>query len=211
MRILCWNTCRGELGWNRVAGVVNEIQPDVAGLVEAGGTGDDRRAFWNAACPGYHVSMLGGGIVCLTKELPSDGIAVNLPGHGEYRQLDVTARGQTMTLLIVDLQSNPLHSREAKLERLAVDANALSGRPVVIVGDFNTPADSVHFDDLRQRHRQAFDESGAGYMATWPIPLPVLCLDHVWVNDRVRVDHCTHRWTSVSDHRPVVVEVRVVR
>ena len=193
-----------------MAAVINEMQPDVAGLVEAGESGELRRAFWKDSCPGYHVSMLGGGIVCLTKEPPGDGIAVNLPGAGEYRQLDVAAHGQTMTLLIVDLQSNPLHSRQATLERLAVDADRLSDRPVVIVGDFNTPSDSVHFDTLRKNHRQAFETTGCGYLATWPVPLPVLCLDHIWVNQHVRVDDCTHHWTAVSDHRPVVADVTVV-
>ena len=108
MRIMFWNTCRGTLGWRRVAGVINDEQADVVGLVEAGPWSEERRAFWRESCPGYHVSLLGGGFVCLTKEPPGMGHAVHLPQEGEYRQLDVTTNGQTVTLLIVDLQSSPI-------------------------------------------------------------------------------------------------------
>jgi endonuclease/exonuclease/phosphatase (EEP) superfamily protein YafD len=154
--------------------------------------------------------MLGGGVVCLTKERPGEGIAVRLPVQGQYRRLDVVAADQRLTLFIVDMRSNPFVSRRECLLQLAEDADALGDRPLVVVGDFNTPSDSAHFDPLRIGHRHAFEASGSGYSATWPVPLPVLCLDHIWINRWVDVSKCRHDWSSASDHRPVLAELTVV-
>ena len=163
IRVLFWNTCRGLMGWGRVAEFINRRQPDVAGLVEAGEWSEQRREFWRASCPGYHVSMLGGGVVCLTKQPPGPGIAVRLPVQGQYRRLDVVVAEERLTLLIVDMRSNPFVSRQECLLQLSEDADALADRPVVVVGDFNTPADSIHFDPLRSGHRHAFESAGRGY------------------------------------------------
>jgi len=46
-------------------------------------------------------------------------------------------------------------------------------------------------------------------MATWPLPLPVLDLDSIWLNDRIAAVVSENRWTWVSDHRPVVTEILV--
>ena len=209
-RILFWNTCRGLVGWERVAEFINSRQPDVAGLVEAGEWSEQRRAFWKQSCPGYHVSMLGGGFVCLTKEPAGAGVAVPLPAEGQYRQLDVQSSGQSVTLLIVDIPSNPLSSRRECLHQLAADADALGDRPVIIVGDFNTPSDSAHFHPLRRTHRHAFETGGRGYAATWPTPLPVLCLDQIWTNRHIEVLSCRHDWSVASDHRPVLAEIAIL-
>ena len=80
----------------------------------------------------------------------------------------------------------------------------------VILGDFNTPADSAHFELLRRSHVNAFEEAGAGYAASWPGFAPLLTLDQIWVSAPARVQHCELGWTLISDHRPVVAEIAIL-
>lgn len=210
-RILCWNIRHGLLGWDRIAETIQQMDPDMAALVEAGEWSKERRQFWKSAFPEHDVSLLGGRVVCLTRDESGAGIAGRLPGGGQYRQLDVAVAQGRLTILIVDLKSDPLQSRQPPLERLAEIAEQLDDRPLVILGDFNTPPDSIHFAPLRRNHRHAFETAGTGYQPTWPLPVPVLCLDHVWVNRHVRVQSCRNGWTQASDHRPVVADVSILR
>jgi endonuclease/exonuclease/phosphatase family metal-dependent hydrolase len=78
---------------------------------------------------------------------------------------------------------------------------------VVLMGDFNTPSDSVHFDSLRQGFQNAFETGGNGNAATWPVPLPVLAIDHIWTNRLVRVHSARHAGSVQSDHKAVFAEL----
>ena len=72
------------------------------------------------------------------------------------------------------------------------------------MGDMNTPARSIHLDTLRKTFRNTFEERGNGFYHSWPMPLPVLSLDQVWINKRIYVGSCELQWTLHSDHRPMV-------
>ncbi|MHB1963198.1 MAG: endonuclease/exonuclease/phosphatase family protein [Acidimicrobiales bacterium] len=89
-----------------------------------------------------------------------------------------------------------------------------SGRPLVMAGDFNTPAYLPHFRDLLRR---GLDDAAAGHPAarrmTWPNHpwLPALFrLDHVLVSPGLLVDSYRVGRGSGSDHRPVVVDLVVL-
>jgi endonuclease/exonuclease/phosphatase (EEP) superfamily protein YafD len=98
-----------------------------------------------------------------------------------------------------------LYDRRKALTAIAAMADDTLDRPLLVLGDFNTPTDSVHFADLRRHHANAFEQAGWGCIATWPSVAPVLSLDQIWVNAYLNVENARHPWTTVSDHRPVVV------
>ena len=72
------------------------------------------------------------------------------------------------------------------------------------MGDFNTPDDSILMEPLHAHCQLAFRERGSGYAATWPMPLPVLTLDQVWINSQVTVAKSEYGWSLDSDHRPAI-------
>ncbi len=78
----------------------------------------------------------------------------------------------------------------------------------MLLGDFNTPVDSVWLSAIRARFDNAFEVAGNGILATWPLPLPVLALDQVWVSDQLGVSCAKIGWSMLSDHRPVFTEIR---
>jgi endonuclease/exonuclease/phosphatase (EEP) superfamily protein YafD len=110
-----------------------------------------------------------------------------------------------MVVVGVDVGANPLRPRGRAFEPL--DALLARVKPDLVLGDFNTPRDSVFFEAWRSAgYRHAFEAAGNGTDLTWPMPLPVLSLDHVWSGPRLAPRSCRHVGSWASDHRAVVAE-----
>jgi endonuclease/exonuclease/phosphatase family metal-dependent hydrolase len=73
----------------------------------------------------------------------------------------------------------------------------------IIVGDFNTPPESVWFREWRTRgFTLANDGPRRGFRETWAYGLPLLTLDHIWLASGWKVLRCDHRRLG-SDHLAV--------
>jgi len=210
VRVLLWNTGRGSIGDDgAIAAEVRNARADIVVLVETvpWDEPDVMRRFWREACPEYRTSILGGGIVMLSRYPSGETTTADLPLSSITRQVEIDCDGHPLTLLVCDIGSNPLGSRESALTGVAEAAEKLAGGAALVLGDFNTPPDSLHFGPLRQSYRNAFETAGSGYLATWPMPVPVLCLDQMWISRSVRPVSCRNLWSLQSDHRPVLAEL----
>lgn len=210
VRVLFWNTGRGSIGDDAaIAAEIRRAAADIVVLVEAvpWDEPDAIRRFWREACPELRPSVLGGGIVLLTRFPSGETLTADLPLDSITRQLDVDCDGHPLTLLICDIGSNPARSRGEVLSMVGETAGKLAERATLVLGDFNTPPDSLHFGPLRRAYRNGFETAGTGYLATWPMPLPVLALDQMWVSPSVTPLSCRHLWSLQSDHRPVLTEL----
>ncbi|MBI2479710.1 MAG: endonuclease/exonuclease/phosphatase family protein [Planctomycetia bacterium] len=183
--------------------------PDVIGLVEVDSSDSDVLVRWRAAFPEYELTEPQGGLLLLSKGRITGDIDGSLGDSGHYKHVTIEVDGGELHVFIVDIKSDPLMTRREPLGRLAEITSALGNQPTLVMGDFNTPGDSVHFDALRRTFDNAFESRGSGYSPTWPIPVPVLQLDHIWVNRRIILSHCTAKWTLSSDHRPVTAWLRL--
>ncbi len=210
VKVVFWNACRIHHGWNDVTAEVRSWDADVVALVEAGVGTEENRQRWQTGCPGYKVTLLGAGIVLLTRGESGVSTVHEFPDGSRARQITTTIHGQTLNVFIVDIQANPFWSRREPLAHLAQVVNPRAGESTLVLGDFNTPTDSALLAPLRSRFSLAFDLAGQGYRATWPIPVPVLAIDQAWVSPQVDVTSCRHLWTRASDHRPVALTVRNV-
>ena len=84
-----------------------------------------------------------------------------------------------------------------------------AGRPMIILGDFNTQSNSSLFTDVWSGYTSAFDSAGWGYGYTapcntgrfWPDNTPWLRIDHILVDDAWQVHACEIGQTNGSDHR----------
>ncbi|MCA9047588.1 MAG: endonuclease/exonuclease/phosphatase family protein [Planctomycetaceae bacterium] len=209
--MVCWNAGRNRSPWRtEFAEAINRLQPDIVAIIEAGGDLPALRTFFAQHCPDFEVSCLRTGLVCLTRGQAGEGSLFSLAGAGACGQLTVNVRGQDVELLVVDINSTPIMFRAGPLGVLTDHADELRDRPTIVLGDFNTPRDSVHLNALRTHHRHAFETAGQGYDGTWPVPLPVLNLDQIWTNQCVQPQSCQHVWTTLSDHRLVVADVTIV-
>ncbi len=210
LKVMFWNVADGRFAsWERIAEQACGFDADVLAFAEARGKKLKSREFWDANFPGYSALRLKAGMVLLIKGQAAEKAAGSLEDMGEFRLLSLEVRGSRFDILMADLTSNPLRSRSAALAKLYTVMQGQSTIPTLVVGDFNTPPTSVCFDDWRIEWTRAWDAAGNGYQPTWPQPLPILALDHVWGNKGIEFQHCRCGWSSCSDHRPVIVEVTV--
>jgi endonuclease/exonuclease/phosphatase family metal-dependent hydrolase len=121
-------------------------------------------------------------------------------------------RGRSLRLLVVDGASSPFRSRLPLLRAIAGACReaASTGRPYdLVVGDFNTPARSLGFDDLTAQGYRLASRSAAGWRATFPAWLPLYDIDHVWLGPGHRIGSCTLFNGPWTDHRGQFVRVLV--
>jgi len=205
--VLFWNVARRQ-DLSAAARYLRQKQPDLVGLVEVQGDVKTWRAFWREQLPEYDVSILGGNMYLLTRGTSGQAIPYDLGGGSIARRMTVNVRNQSYEVLLVDVHANPLQPRRKALATLTQLADSLTEQRLLILGDFNTPEDSVHLRGLRIHHQLAFEAAGRGYAPTWPIPLPLMQLDQIWTNQNVIPVQCRHSWTWASDHEPVEAIIR---
>lgn len=109
-----------------------------------------------------------------------------------------------------------IHERALQATLLAGDqwlGRVPRDEPLVLLGDFNSTARSRTCRILA-RHLQHVT-SGAGFpsrFATFPTVLPLLAVDHIFVNDRLHAEHVFVAKDPLarvaSDHYPLVAELR---
>lgn len=102
--------------------------------------------------------------------------------------------------------------REEQMEAVAGVARAgLDTMPVIVGGDFNAPAGDSLFRVLQPEFRDAYPEGGAGWPNTITNDTPMSRIDQVWVSRQFDVRGAWVVRTRHSDHRAVVVDLRLVR
>lgn len=203
--VAMWNTARATDP--AALEVLRAWDPDVVCLVES----PRDVGSLAAALPGRRQVFQRQGLAVLVREgigALGPTVLVHLRHVGRAARLHLDLEGQRLTLFLVDLASNPLRNRAPAFAALEEHLQATTG-PVVLLGDWNTPRGSIHFDGWRARGMtQAFERAGEGLAETWPWPLPLLTLDQAWGRG-VTFTRAQHRWKPVSDHRAVWVELAV--
>lgn len=211
-RLVYWNIARGKFAsWQNLAKQTRLLDADIVAIAEATDDEVQSRDFWETHFAGYVVLPLGDGLVVLAKgsvvEVPCD-VQVK---DGTVRQFCLKVDNTPLDLILADLPSHPLVSRGPILNRLFHLMESHQDHPTLVVGDFNTPPTSVWFQTWRKDWRHAWEVSGHGYRPTWPLPMPVLALDHVWGNARLTFHSCVCGWSRASDHRAVIVDFTMNR
>jgi hypothetical protein len=98
----------------------------------------------------------------------------------------------------VDVSPSILNFRKKSLN--FIRSQVSKNEKTIVLGDFNTPFESVHFDFFKENFTNAFDEKGSGFRETWFWNVPLLMIDHIWVSkdlDVLKVDKIN---TLKSDH-----------
>jgi len=208
LRIFTWNTARGFASWPRVAEQVGKTDPDLIGLVEAGGSTKEWQQFWAQHFPDHQVFLAGGGLVVLTRGKIVDKSLRRLVGTSACADVRIDFDGRLVRMLLIDAVVHPFSNRSEVVGRAFELARETPELPTIVMGDFNTPNDSIWFDEVRHDFTHAFEQAGRGMLTTWPAPAPILAIDHVWLSEQFQIDCASIGWSWASDHRPVVVDVR---
>ena len=204
--VMLWNVAHGRLGWDSIVDRIRAEDPDIIALIEADPQSVGAAEI-STRLPEYQASTLYQGMQLMAKGNVKDIEQGSLAGRGYYRIINVGTDDSDYCAVLVDIHSSPLLSRQPPLEAIESIVSGIQNQPLLLMGDFNTPSDSVHFDRIRESCDNAFEDAGTGYAVTWPVPLPIMALDQIWVNKLVRSVRCELGWTWSSDHRPIILTI----
>lgn len=101
--------------------------------------------------------------------------------------------------------------RDRQTSLLKALLDEVSGWPIVVGGDLNTPADSPMLDPLHAQYSFAFERAGWGYGYTRPTELPWTRIDHLLAGPGWEFTRCRVGPDLGSDHLPVIAEVVLTR
>lgn len=84
--------------------------------------------------------------------------------------------------------------------------------PMIVMGDMNDFQRSAPMDSLRDAGmKNAWWEGGFGYGATYHQGLLRLRIDHIYYNDKLKLENIKVIETKLSDHNPVVASFSLIK
>jgi endonuclease/exonuclease/phosphatase family metal-dependent hydrolase len=170
--------------------------------------------------PALHVEEERYGDAILTA-LPSKlHRAAALPSRGEPRGalwIEIEAGGQKIQVFNTHFGLSPAE-RTLQAETLLgpgwIGHERCRRAPLLLLGDFNAVPSSRSFRLIDERLRVAAPRQSRRWRATFPARWPLLRLDHVFHNDRLRLIDArvidTPLARKASDHLPIVVDLDVI-
>jgi endonuclease/exonuclease/phosphatase (EEP) superfamily protein YafD len=210
VRLAYWNAARPEMRRGECVRYLQSLDADLIGVGEANVYTDDFPVEWRAGFSGRSL-LQRAGFVLITPEPPVSTEIGRLNDRGDYLLARCLVKEHAITVLLVDLETRVTSSKEPPFARLREIIAAHRDEPLVIMGDFNTPRDSVYFDSWRRDFREAFETGGHGFSETWPLPFPLLRIDHCWLGQRWRAVHCKLGSSLLSDHRAIIADLAPIR
>lgn len=197
-----WNAGRAldrkPSAWPALAGA------DVAAVIECGTFSDDEWRRFTAASPHHDWRRFDGSTMLGVRGriLSHEPLGVHDLFRCHRVRVALPEQGE-LTVVVADVRSQPWISRE---RALAAILRAAGDDPrALILGDFNTPPESVWFREWRnQGFSLANDGPRRGFRETWAYGLPLWTLDHVWVGRGWHTRRAGHSWHG-SDHARVEV------
>ena len=186
---------------------LKEANGQIIVLAESGRNDENARRFWTSHFPGYHISLLGGGLILLSIYPISNASMQKMKPRTWIGVYNLDTPFGMFSIVAPDIVSNPLVSRKPSIERTYQIATS-QPYPTIVLGDFNTPHSSTLFADFRRTFRLAFEEAGKGLITTWPAFLPVLALDHIWLSKHFIPMQTRLSRTFHSDHALIIAYVQ---
>ena len=207
VRVVYWNAAGPQRRLDQVIARARSFDADFLAVGEAASEKEEEQAKWRTAFPGHTVQRLRGEMLIASRGPVRAVRYGSLRQIGRYNLLEVELRERPLRLIVVDFDADATRSRRAAFEALADIVAAHADHPLVVTGDFNTPTDSPHFAVLRPHLRDAWQIAGGGLSESWPVPVPLLRLDHMWVSAKLQPAAFRMDWSWLSDHRAQVLDL----
>lgn len=208
VRILFWNLCRPKGLHQGMVDLMKEFQPHFAAFVEPGKmNAEEFRHTYKGLLPGYQMTWMPRGILWFSRFPYRYRAQGKLESIGAFTRFEVQSLGPDFPVVVADVYPLPFRSREGQLKELLDHAQGRSD--AIMMGDFNTPLESVWLDPYRERYTQALEQAGKGFKETWPLGLPLLSLDHLWLGRDWEVVEARKVWkVPHSDHAALLVTLK---
>ncbi len=113
-----------------------------------------------------------------------------------------------LSLLIVDLPSNPDRSRGEVINSAHELLSRLDAPPDLVLGDFNLTQGSWQLRRFLPGYEPAWSTAGTGWGGTWPRTMPIYRLDHVLTTRAMTPRSITTVDPECGGHRAQLIEVK---
>jgi len=215
VRVLVLNVHTESASFAEVRALIDELHPDVVGLVEvddrwiagvapalasyAGRLEQPRADNFGVAL--YARAPIAGGIEYLGAGVPSAVGSVVIGG---------AALAIVLTHPVPPVSASSGHAQDRELEAIAIRARALPA-PVIVMGDLNATPWSRAFRRLVSSSGLCDSRAGFGIQASFPSTMPVMRIpiDHLLASCSIGITDRRVERDVGSDHLPVVVDLVV--
>ena len=232
IRLLTYNIRSGGGGIEKLARAIRSASPDAICLQEASPyfSLPDPMPELQKRLPEWRFTSYGDLAVGVRGGQIEGLEVVRYPVPGSYRAallVRTTLKGQPLTLVTTHLATafhgetigsqrrklpryleSTARARRVQLDALLARTDRVSG-PVILCGDFNTPPRGVEYARLAIRFTDAFAAVGNGFGWSYSSVHPLLRIDYVWCNEKVRpVEAKILDWPH-SDHKPLLADLAI--
>ncbi len=209
LRIAFWNGADHAQIFSQAADMLEGTDIDIIALAEV--EGDSRRdeAAFRQRFPQYQVIRAFGEMAIVVQGSANLVESHRLPNRTNVHVFEMEVNGEPVRLVLADVGPEPYFPRAPLIREIFRIAGDHPG--TIVLGDFNTPYESVWFRRYQGGYEHAFVAAGTGLRETWPWPLPALSLDHIWLGSEfiaIRTEK-RHRWCS--DHAMIIAELDLER
>lgn len=196
--VIFWNAAdRPTLPLEILSENIKNIQPDIIALVETEfATEDDIQKLSNEF-PDYEFRLLQGFMMIGVKGHIENINYVIEEYSYDINFVEMQLHNGPLLLALTDTFQSPTMDKKKTLDtlwQLITDRNA-----DLIVSDFNTPYESVHFRKLETDYT-SFHDYGQGFSATWPNGIPLLEIDQIYAAKIFTPVLLKKFYYPVSDH-----------
>lgn len=202
--ILFWNIAnQKDYNISTLEKIIDSNDIDALFFVEALHKNNKFNAEFEKRLSGYNIQLLEGNMmVAARKHITTVGY-LNEKHNYRLNHLKVALGKNTFDVALVDVFARPLHNKEQALSDIITysEKNGID----IIVGDFNTPYESIYFDKFKSKYTSARNFQN-GFTATWPNPVPLLEIDQVWISKRLVIHRLEKNYNHGSDHALLITE-----
>jgi endonuclease/exonuclease/phosphatase (EEP) superfamily protein YafD len=218
VRIFFANVLIGNTEYDSLLGEIAEADPDVIVLVEYGWGWHLR--FKSSAVMKPYVYGQGHqqryiGSVNMFSRLPLKNETHDWINGRPLHAIDLDLGEQSLRIIGIHGPrpiDKPQYDYERYWDQMIPRLTKTHG-PLVVVGDFNATQHSKPYQRLRSLGlRSAHDDRARGYATTWPNGkrwVPPIRIDQVFLSPEVECERIVEGVGKGSDHKPLIVDVRV--
>ncbi len=197
--LICWNVARNSTSSEDLAEFVYKHRAETYVFIEfdKNKESEAEKTNINSMLTDYDVHLLSGNMAIITKLGTKVEILDSLTDS--YNNFNVV-KCDNVVYVIVDIGSWPLYNRAIPFGMLD---NLLTDYKVdIICGDFNTPYNSIFFNELENNYISGNTNESFG-RETWPSCFPLVSLDHILILNKYTVKNYSAIKICKTDHYPI--------
>lgn len=180
---------------------VKAENPEFIGLVETEHISDSIFKIYQTQLQNYQLVHLKSDMIFGSKQPIKNVYYESVSDDYAFNHITIGEANNTLEIMLIDLYGSPFHNKKPPFE---IIYKYLKKHPIdVILGDFNTPFESVHFRKLESDFTP-FHGLNSGFTYTWPNGLPLFELDQIWISKKHQALKLQKLNYAVSDHSMLI-------